>query len=325
MEKLMKYFMAILMVSAVVLAGCSKSDDEEEPTTPAPSKYSVLKDYMVANNLDVDVVIADWITTADAINGKGTDAYHIIDIRQEADYNAGHIEGAIPSTLGGILDAADGATKPIIVVCYTGQTAGHATIALRLSGYADAKVLKWGMSGWNKEFSGPWNGNVGDAADGNANWIAPPGNITPNAEFGEPVLPELTATDGAGILAERVSYLLENGFSGIANGDVLADPASYFINNYWALTDVEHYGHISGAYRIQPFTLAANNDANLNPAMPVVTYCWTGQTSSMMTAYLTVLGYDAKSLKFGVNSMIYSTLEGHKWSEPTTDYPYVTK
>ena len=41
----------------------------------------------------------------------------------------------------------------------------------------------------------------------------------------------------------------------------------------------------------------------------------------MVTAYLTVLGYDAYSLKFGVNSLIYSELAGHKWTA-SADYTY---
>jgi rhodanese-related sulfurtransferase len=321
MEKFVKYFMFILLASVIVLSGCSKDDDETPAPTPTP-KYEVLKNYMIANNLDVDVVIAGWITDAGTVNTKGTDAYHIIDIRDADAFDAGHIEDAVNSTLGGILDAAAGATKPILVVCYTGQGAGHGVIALRLSGYSEAKVLKWGMSGWRADLATPWTSNIGDAAVGHSNWVAPPGNITPNAEFASPVI-ETSFTEGADILAERIDAMLAGGFMGIVNTDVLTTPSNYFINNYWKLEDVEHYGHIAGAYRVQPFTLAASTDENLNPAQTVVSYCWTGQTSSMLTAYLTVLGFEAKSLKFGTNGMIYSVLESHKYSVPTTDFPVV--
>ena len=323
MEKFVKYFMFTLLVSAFVLAGCSKSDDDDNNPTPVgPTKYEVLKDYLVANNMDVDVIVSGWITTAADVNAKGSDDYHIIDIRQQADFDAGHIEGAVHATLGGILDAAQGATKPILVACYTGQTAAHAVAALRLSGYSDAKVLMWGMAGWTKSLAAPWTSNIGDDAIGNANWIAPPGNITPSAEFSAPTI-ESSFSTGADILAERVDALLANGFNGISNDDVLSSPANYFINNYWAITDVEHYGNIAGAYRINPFKLADNSDKYLDPSKTVVTYCWTGQTSSMLTAYLWVLGYNAKSLLFGTNGMIYSNLESHKYAEPQTDYPVV--
>jgi len=322
MEKFVKYFMFVLMVSAVVLAGCSKSDDDDEPTpTPTPA-YEVLKDYLISNNMDADAVISGWIVDAPTVNGKGTDAYHIIDIRGEDAFNAGHIDGAVPATLGTVLDVAQGATKPILVVCFTGQTAGHAVIALRLSGHSDAKVLKFGMAGWTSQLSAPWANNTGDVAGNYNTWVAPPGDITPTAEFASPVI-ETSFTEGADILAERVDELLVNGFNGVDNTVVLNDPANYFINNFWALEDVEHYGHIQGAYRVQPFKLADDNDKNLDPSKTVVTYCWTGQTSSMLTAYLWVLGFEAKSLKFGTNGMIYSTLESHKYSVPTTDYPIV--
>ena len=46
----------------------------------------------------------------------------------------------------------------------------------------------------------------------------------------------------------------------------------------------------------------------------VVVYCWTGQTSANLAAYLRVIGYDAKSLTYGANGMIYDKLSSHKWS-----------
>ncbi len=36
---------------------------------------------------------------------------------------------------------------------------------------------------------------------------------------------------------------------------------------------------------------------------------------------MTVIGFNAKSLKYGANSMIYDDLQGHKWSTPTEDLP----
>jgi 3-mercaptopyruvate sulfurtransferase SseA len=37
------------------------------------------------------------------------------------------------------------------------------------------------------------------------------------------------------------------------------------------------------------FHLSVGEINNLDPSKTVVTYCWTGQTSSMITAYLNVL------------------------------------
>ena len=279
---------------------------------------SILTDYLDNNGMSFDELFASWIVGPEVIVDNLGD-YYIMDIRTgdtdengTVDFYDGHVPGAVFSSLGAIVDDAALADNPIIVVCYTGQSAGHSVMALRLSGYMDAQSLKWGMSGWHSDFD-KWTGSC--AQLNHANWVAAPGDIADSQNFN---LPELDSneTDGAALLAERVTALLDGGFKGVAGTDVLDNPTDYFINNYWDEADVTTYGNIDGAYRIKPMVLQ-----NLDAGATVVTYCWTGQTSSMITAYLTVLGYDAKSLKFGSNSIIYDDLTGNKWSA-SMDYNY---
>ena len=179
------------------------------------------------------------------------------------------------------------------------------------------------MSGWNSANSAPWEGNSGPVngvtAIGHTNWVTT-ATTTP-ATFNDPVL---TGTDGATILAAQVDLLLE-GFNGVTNVDVLDAPENYFINNYWDQVDVDHYGHIAEAYRIKPLSIENGEMKNMDPSKTNVIYCWTGQTSSMVTAYLNVIGYDAKSLKYGTNGMIYTELESHQFVTPTVDLPVVTE
>ena len=116
MEKFVKYFMIIMMAFTVTFVSCSDDDDDNgNPTTPTTTTYDLLVDYMISHDMDVATVFDGWITSAEAVATKSTDEWHIIDIRAQADYDAGHIEGAIPSTLGGILDAAASASKSILV------------------------------------------------------------------------------------------------------------------------------------------------------------------------------------------------------------------
>jgi len=323
MKSLQKLFY-LLLIPALVFTSCK---DEDEPTPVVDSPYETMTAYMVANDMDLTDILDGWIVGAPAETDLTTflDGYTVLDVRGTDDYNTGHVEGAINSSLGTVLDDAAGSTKPLLVVCYTGQAAGHAVVALRLSGYPDAKVLKWGMSGWGSDTSGPWSGNSGENGNnavGHNNWTT---SATATVqEFGAPTF-TATSTDPAAILQERVSYMIGNGFQGVTSTDVLSNPDNYFINNFWAQADVDHYGHIAGAFRIQPMSLETGEFENLDPDGTVVTYCWTGQTSSMITAYLTVLGYEAKSLKFGANNMIYSELESHKYVPPSVDLPVVTE
>jgi len=335
----MKKLALLLLVPFLVFSSCKKDNDDPDPEPEPTNKYGVLTDYLKNNNMDLDVMITDWIIGAPTLENVEvfiTD-HDFIDIRLPEDFASGHIDGAVNSSLATILEAAANTTKPIVVVCYTGQSAAHATIALRLSGYPGAKVLSFGMSGWNTNFSAPWEANSGvngNTADGHANWVTQ--NTTPVPEFGNPFL-SATGDDGASILAERVQAMLDGGFKGIVNLTVLDNPDNYYVNNFWAQEDVDTYGCINTAYRVKPLTIANGEMKNYDPDKIAVTYCWTGQTSSMVTAYLNVIGFDAVSLKFGANGMIYSRLTEHKFvlenvidlpvvigEDPTSDFKVLT-
>ncbi len=310
-----KYVLVLVVMTVVILLSGCKGDVND----PEVSPFEVLVNYMVENDLDLDNILTDWIVAADAVAGNEAN-YYVIDIRSATDFADGHLPGAVHSTLGNVLTtAAASGGKPVLIVCLTGQGAGHAVVALRLSGFPTATVLQWRERTCTGCFD-KRTANVANIGIGHPNWSE--AATTAVQEFDYPEL-NTTVDDGAGILAERVVALLAGGFKGVNSVDVLTTPGNYFINNYWAAADVTTYGHIDGAYRISPLTIAGDEIINLDPSKIVVTYCWTGQTSSMITAYLTVLGYDAKSLKFGVNSMIYNNLTGHKWTT-SGSYTYET-
>jgi len=309
MKKLSFYLIVLFLLPTFIFTSC-KDDEKVEPASV------ILANYLQENHMDLgDIIKYHGTTDIKFVTGApATDAdvagwaanFHIMDIRAAADYTAGHISGAINVAFGDILtEAANAGSKRVLVVCYSGQTACYATALLRLSGYPDAQALKWGMSGWNNDFANPWNSKIGsNTADGHANWTtaAAPANV----KFDAPTLSE--SGDGATILASRVAAVVAAGFSpATASGaDVLGNPSNYFINNYFSETDYAGFGHIDGAYRINPLTLADDLIYDLDPNGKVVTYCYTGQTSAVITAYLRVIGYDAYSMTYGMNG-IYNT------------------
>lgn len=315
-HKLFTIFVGLMVVLALFV-GCKGDDDDDNDDDV--SAYEALTAYMMDNDMDLSNILSDWIIGAEVVQGNEDD-YYVMDIRADSVYQRGHLPSAMHSSLETILDDAPGMDKPILVVCYTGQIASHAVVALRLSGYADAKVLKFGMSSWHSDFD-KWTPNTGDIAVGHTNWT-----MDATAELMNYDAPMISSssTDGAVILQERIDELIAGGFKGVNSSDVLDNPGDYQVNNYWTQTDVDHYGHIVDCIRVkEDLTLSEGGFEHLSPDETVVTYCWTGQTSSMVTAYLTVLGYDAKSMKFGVNSLIYSDLEAHKWTS-SMDYSYET-
>ena len=312
-------FFLIIAVSALSFSSCIKKEDE-----PQVDYYKVMTEYMATNTMDLPDVIASGVVTATAVNADKS-AYYIIDLRSAADFAAGHIEGAVNSTVKDVLTAAQNAgTKTILLVCYTGQNAAYANVCLRLSGYKTSKIMKWGMSAWGPAFD-KWTANVSDQAVNHTNWSTT-NTIKAPVTFS---LPTFTATAqvGADILKERVRVALDKGFQNVKAVDVLPNSGNYFLVNYWTEADVNQYGHIKGAYRLNE-TLKltdATGFKNLNASGVVVPYCWTGQTSAMVSAYLTVLGYDAKGLLFGTNNMIGSKLLKNSWTleKPSANLPTV--
>ncbi|GAB4313406.1 MAG: hypothetical protein Kow00127_04400 [Bacteroidales bacterium] len=331
MKKFWIYFLMLALVPALTLNSCKKSDDDNPD--PATGTFETLKTYMVQNNLDLPDLLNGWVIDAKLIDEGGIvdpadysiPDYYVFDIRDAEAFNNGHIKNAINVPLADVVTrAADYSDKPILVVCHTGQTAGHAVMALRLSGYSDAKVLKWGMAGWNDDFSGSWANNIGNLGAGSPNWVtdaAPaPGS------YSDPAWTS-TTTDPATLLQERVDAMLQGGLIKIAPADVLAAPENYQIVNFWPEADYLQFGHFKGAYQINPISLDGDVVKAIDPNVETLIYCYTGQTSSMVTAWLNVLGYNAKSILFGVNALNYDELEAA--SKPTYHgshgYDYVTE
>ncbi len=297
MKKLFQILFAILIVNVIFLSSC-KEEATEDPT----SESAILNTYLVGNGMDLNLILTStagnkFVTApAEAADVAGK---YIIDIRSDEHFTAGHIEGAVNATIGDLLtEAANAGDKPILIACYTGQTACYATALLRLYGYTEAQALKWGMSGWNAEVDA-WTGNIGDSGEGSLSTDAAPENTT----FDSPTL-STGETLGEDILQARVEAVInEWGSATVSSASVVAAPGDYFVNNYFSADHYVSFGHVDGAVRINPLLLADGSVNYLDPSKAVVTYCYTGQTSAVVTAYLRVLGYDAKSMLFGMNGL----------------------
>jgi rhodanese-related sulfurtransferase len=333
MKKISFLFLGLLLIPTLLLTSCDRGDDPTDGNVVSTPKFTLVKDYMVQNDLDIDKIDTNISGEKFVIAAPGTlaevdaflDTYYIMDIRSNTDFLAAHVNGANNIAFSNILTAAANATKPILVVCYTGQTACYATALLRMYGYTHTRALKWGMSGWNPNTAASWNGAIaGNLANGHINWSYDAAST--NVVYKDPAITS-QSSDGQAILKERVETVVALGFQGVNGSDVLGSPNNYFVNNYFSETDYLGFGHIANAYRIKENLLLSNDGyLGLNPAAnaKVVTYCYTGQTSAVVTACLKVLGYDAYSLKFGMNGMynnnpVWAT---NKWSATVSkNYP----
>lgn len=330
MKRLLNIAVILALMPVLMMTSCKKDEPE------VVNAYTTLKTYMVNNGLDLPDLAKNWIIDPKSTNMGGVidsvtgtiPTHYVFDIRPATDFATGHIKNAINVPLKDVVTVAQNYTdKPICVVCFTGQTAGQAVMALRLSGFEDAVVLKWGMAGWNGNFKGPWINNSGadngNIAVGHANWVT---TAAPAAgSFDEPVWTS-NATDGAAILKERVQAVLDAGFAPVAAGDVLENPANYQIHNYWPEADYTGLGHYAGAYNTPVISLAGDLVKTIDPSKDALVYCYTGQTSSIATFWLNVLGYKTKGVSFGANRLVYNDLKtaGKPVYKGPKNWPVVT-
>ncbi len=215
----------------------------------------------------------------------------IIDWRSAADYDAGHISGAINIAIGDLIDKVNDETidktKHIVNVCYTGQNASVATATLNMLGY-DAQNLLFGMCGVtsNPEIvvkSDRWVGQT-ESDEYTLNKVAV---SDPTTEYTFPTISTGSA-NAEEVIKARFASILDGGWA-VSFADVIASPGDYFIINYWPKAEYDDPGHIEGAYQFTPkSSLKSTEMLNLLPTdKTVVVYCYTGQTSAQAYCLLT--------------------------------------
>ena len=72
----------------------------------------------------------------------------IVDVRQDAEYTAGHIPGALHVELGSVGAAGIATTGPLTLMCGHGERAMTAASILAAAGHRDLTVVVGGAADW---------------------------------------------------------------------------------------------------------------------------------------------------------------------------------
>jgi rhodanese-related sulfurtransferase len=310
----MKRFTSLFILIVPVflfLAGCSK--DDSNPVQPTINESELAIQALEGTDGGYLNVACPAIVDAKLVyeDINGAKKWHIIDVRAAADYALGHVDGAVNVTIAGILTYMKTITPSsydkIVIICYTGQSAAFTTAILRMAGYANVFSMKYGMSSWNKDFdritSKVSSQYVAQFVD----------TDSPKAAAG--ALPTLSTgkTTGTEILQVRIDSVLAQSYTKVAidAATVMANPSNYYIVNYWPVSDYTLCKHIPGAIQYTPKAdLKLSTFLKTLPTdKTIVVYCYTGQTSANVATILRVMGYDARSLSYGTNGMIWQTMK----------------
>lgn len=195
----------------------------------------------------------------------------VIDVREESEYTAGHIPGAVNlpiRTLAANLDKIPVDT-PVVVYCASGHRAGMALSALQMLGYDNVKAFPGGWAAWSA--AGKEVSTEATAAEAVA---------TPEVD------PEVLA------MVDEFLVNVPEGFYSVGN----AEMAMEAVANGAAVIDVREAsefaeGHVAGAVNLPIRTLAASV-AQVPTDQPVIVYCASGHRAAMATAALHVMGFD---------------------------------
>lgn len=240
----------------------------------------------------------------------------IIDLRSKEKFSKGHIKGAVNKKFEELPEYFETGIKPfeydkIILACDDGQVSSYTTSLLRLMGYGNVFAMRWGMSGWNKTFAEEgWmkgvSGKYEDLLEVSSNEIPQPTGM-PEIKTGFMTGKEIGDTRFKTLFAAGTGDIL------ITSDEVFSNPQKFFIINL-ERKDKYDDGHIPGAIRYKPeSTLGFTGMMSTIPFdKTVVVYCGTGHNSGFATAFLRLLGYDAKTLKYGNNSFMFDKMVKQK-------------
>lgn len=303
--KLKTLSLAMAVILTFALAACA-SKSEPAPaanTEPAPAPAQTPE---VSSNTDViaeavDSYFANMPSDIYKIGDKefvekvkANENMFIMDIRMPDAYEKGHVKGAVNIPWGtAISENLDKlpSDKPIMVYCYTGQTAGQTVALLNMAGYTAKSV----HLGWNLGIS---------KVEGINDLI----ETTPNELVAG--MPADTKSEIKAAIDKYYKGLDEVKGTTYANYKISEDDAKKLLDAkddsiiFLSIRNAEDYakGHIEGALNI-PFANGMEKQFNTLPKdKKIIVYCYTGQTAGQTVAALRLLGYDAVSLNAGMGT-----------------------
>lgn len=310
----------LLLVTLLLLSGCAHMD--RQPAQPL-SETEILLNFFEKER-DYIHTGGAFVIGAQALRTNlltKPDSQYIIDIRSPEAFARGHIQGSRHVKINDVYEHVKGINaasyENIVVVCFAGQASAYVVSLLRAAGYPNAVSLKWGISSWASVFAEEsWLRNLSSARMSEfIHTESPPKNPAgrlPKIETGKTTAPE--------ILEARLQALFAEGYGPVILGPCCLfhdfyDNGGFYVINYWSKELYTKQGHIPGAVNYppgeEPFR-SGNHLFTLSTKIPNVIYCFTGQTSSYISGYLRLLGYDARSILFGANAMIYDRMRDNK-------------
>jgi len=310
--KVFKTSFGIAIISGMFFS-CSSNDNATSGSIASTEKTILLLQWFEQNGNYINSPEIPSIMDAQNVWAMREENIHIIDLREPEDFREAHIEHAVNLQQNQVLDyfinSIDPASfKGVFLVCYDLNISGYVAGVLRLLGYDNVFAIRFGMSGWDRSIAEQfWLANISNRLVGKLETSGFPMN-----QAGDFPGIATIANTGFEIALERADKVLKHKpdeFS-ITIDEYLKNPESYYTICYWPMDKYMSNGHLPGAVQYDPKkSLSRDTFLNTLPLdKPTVIYCYSGQHSTFVAAYLRMLGYDARSLAYGANGFIHEVM-----------------
>ena len=103
------------------------------------------------SELDRGGANADEITYAALVKALDARQVALVDVREDHEYEAGHVEGSTLNALSVFDPQALPRDKPVVLICRSGRRSLDALNAARAAGFTDIWHYKGGVLGWAQE------------------------------------------------------------------------------------------------------------------------------------------------------------------------------
>jgi rhodanese-related sulfurtransferase len=303
----------LILLIAGILFSCNNKIENATNTEASVANTLRLLEWFEQNGNYINSPEIPSILDAQNVWAMREENIHIIDLRKAEDFRERHIEHAVNLQPSEVLDYFISRIEPssfknIFLVCYDLNTSGYLAGVLRLLGYNNVYAIRFGMSGWEKETAEKfWLANIGNNLVGKLETQG----YSKNKPGDYPAI-AAKKENGFDLALERAGLALNENQEDyiITLATFLENPDNYYTICYWPEDKYFSNGHLQGAVQYEPKkSLTRDTYLNTLPAdKPVVVYCYSGQHSTYVAAYLRMLGYDAKSLAYGANGFIHEVM-----------------
>lgn len=350
MKKINFLKLVIIPITFLFLIGCEK-DKVTDPFSMKTETSAKLLWYLEDEGDIINTIPFPTLEAWEVHDNLGS--ILVIDLRPSSTFIEGHISGAINiqhDSLFKYIKTHYSHFNDVVLVSASGQSAAYYTSLLRLAGFPRVYYLNFGMASWNTMFSSVWIDRLALERD---TTILFTHIDNPKREYTS--LPQINTIPSyvsmKDFVEARIESMIKEGFDeeyhfSKANSTMRFSDWSSKKEHLYTIcigsqmfyssnSDTTITYHLEGAvlYHVPgPADFRSTSYLQTLPSnSPIAIYSETGQESAFYTAYLRLLGYDVKSILFGMNNIDYYMLLRADELIPSAfsansimNYPYTT-